>query len=245
MPDPQTLFLALIFLINAFLYATVGQAGGTGYLAAMALVGLAPQIMKPTALILNILVAAIASYSYLHAGCFSWKRFWPFVTTSIPFAFLGGSLNVPILLYRWVIGVVLIFTAFRLLIHDKQRNKNFHPFSIPTALVIGAIIGLLAGITGIGGGIFLAPVLILMAWADFSKVKGISAMFILVNSISGLAGSLTSMRYIPVEIPYWLIAVSIGGIAGTAFGRQHLNSLLLMRLLAVVLIIGGLKIIFV
>ncbi|MDD5371416.1 MAG: sulfite exporter TauE/SafE family protein [Anaerolineaceae bacterium] len=234
--------LSLIFLVTAILYSAVGQAGGTGYLAAMALFGIAPEIMRPTTLILNILVAAIASLRYYRSGCFSWGLFWPFAITSIPFAFLGGSLALPGNLYKILVGLVLIFTAFYLTF-QKLPIGGFQqrPISIPLALLIGAAIGGLAGLTGVGGGIFLSPVLLLLGWSELGQASGISALFILVNSISGLFGNLTSMRFIPPEIPYWFVAAAIGGWIGADYGSRHLNSPTLTRILGLVMVLGGIK----
>lgn len=241
MPDYQTLLLAVSFLVIAFMYSAVGQAGGTGYLAVMALASLSPEVMKPTALVLNILVAAIAAYTYTKAGCFSWQRFWPFAVTSIPFAFLGGSLRTPERVYQVLVGAVLLYAAYRLVIHNGKKIEKPRPYSIPLALLIGAGVGFLAGITGIGGGIYLAPILILLGWAEFGQVAGITAAFILVNSISGFAGNLAAVRFIPPQMPYWIISAALGGITGAVYGSRQLKGIWLVRLLAVILAIGGLK----
>ncbi|MDT7780345.1 MAG: uncharacterized protein QOC99_2857 [Acidobacteriota bacterium] len=228
----------------AALYSSVGHAGASGYLATMALFGLAPAVMKPTALTLNILVATIATIRFYRAGFFSWRIFLPFALSSIPFAFLGGALTLPNQIYLRVVGVVLLFAAYRLWAHaSKSQTADAEVKTVPVylAVMVGAGIGLLSGITGVGGGIFLSPLLLLAGWAQTRQASGVAAAFILVNSIAGLAGHLASVNNLPASIYLWGAAALAGGVIGTELGRRRLATTVLRRVLAVVLVIAGLK----
>lgn len=236
------ILLAFAIFLMAALYSSVGHAGASGYLAAMALFAVAPAVMKPTALTLNILVASVASVRFYRAGFFSWRVLLPFVVTSIPFAFLGGSLSLPGSVYQKVVGVVLLFAAYRLWVHAReQADREARPVPLPLALLLGAGIGLLSGITGVGGGIFLSPLLLIAGWAETRQTSGVAAAFILVNSIAGLAGHVASVRNIPTEIYLWGAAALCGGLIGTELGRRRLATPTLRRVLSVVLVIAGLK----
>lgn len=226
----------------AMLYASVGHAGASGYLAVMALFGIAPEVMKPAALILNILVATIATIKYYRAGSFSWPIFWPFALASIPFSFIGGLINLPDPLYKPVVGIVLLYAAYLLFrAGRKDTPTEIKPVMLPVALASGAGIGLLSGLTGVGGGIFLSPLLLFMGWAETRQTAGISAAFILVNSAAGLLGQISSMAALPSTIVVWAAAAVAGGYLGAAFGSRQLNSGLLKRLLFFILVIAGLK----
>ncbi len=238
--------LALTILIGgaALLYSTVGHAGASAYLAAMALFGLAPGVMKPTALALNIIVAAIAAVKFYRAGCFSWSLFWPFAATSIPLAFIGGGLTLPGTAYKVVVGLVLLYSASRLFRFSRVNPvAESRPFSIWLALILGAGIGFLSGLVGVGGGIFLSPLLLFMGWADVRHTSGVASAFILVNSIAGLLGHLSSFAFLPPAIPIWAAAAVVGGWIGAEYGSRRFGNATLRRLLAVVLVIAGLKLI--
>jgi uncharacterized membrane protein YfcA len=235
---------ALIFLA-ALLYSSVGFAGASGYLAAMALFGLAPEVMRPTALTLNIFVAVIATIKFYRAGAFSWKLFWPLAVTSVPFAFVGGLIALPSELYNPVVGFALLYAAWMSLRRTPSQDQADlkAPPLVITALT-GSAIGLLAGLTGVGGGIFLAPVLILSGWAEARIVAGIAAAFILVNSAAGLLGVLSMSPQLPTELPLWAAAAVIGGFIGSEVGSKHLGNVAIQRVLAVVLAIAGVKMVF-
>jgi uncharacterized membrane protein YfcA len=236
------IILAAAIFLMAALYSSVGHAGASGYLAAMALVGLAPSVMKPTALTLNILVALIATVQFYRSGYFSWRIFLPFAAGSIPFAFVGGALTLPSHIYQRVVGAVLLFAAYRLWAHARaQANAEARPAPLPVAVGLGAGIGLLSGVTGVGGGIFLSPVLLIAGWAETRQASGVAAAFILVNSIAGLAGHLASVRDVPDSIYLWGAAAVLGGVLGTELGRRRLPTVTLRRVLASVLVIAGLK----
>lgn len=238
------LLSALIFCA-ALLYSAVGHGGASGYLAAMALVGLAPVVMRPTALWLNIFVAAIATARFYRAECFSWSVFLPFAVVSIPFAFLGGTLFLPNPAYRDIVGIVLVCAAL-LLFRSTLRVTVPSPKSVPIlpALLLGAGIGLLSGLTGVGGGIFLSPLLLFMGWTDAREAAGVSAAFILVNSIAGLLGHSAHAGSLPDAIPFLVCAAVLGGMIGSGLGSRRFSSMTLRRLLASVLVIAGLKFIF-
>lgn len=234
--------LAVAIFVMAVLYSSVGHAGASGYLAAMALAGLAPAVMKPTALTLNILVALVAASRFYRAGYFSWRIFLPFALSSIPFAFIGGALQLPGSVYQKLVGLALLFAAFRLWMHAAARAEaEAKPVPLPAAVALGACIGLLSGITGVGGGIFLSPILLLAGWAETRQASGVAAAFILVNSVAGLAGHLASVRMVPDSIYLWGAAALVGGLVGTELGRRRLATVTLRRVLSVVLVVAGLK----
>src|SRR2546421_8130166 len=217
------LLVAILIFVVALLYSTVGHAGASGYLAAMALVGMTPLVMKPTALTLNIIVALIGTVRFYRAGFFSWRTFWPFAVASIPASFIGGSLTLPVSIYKSIVGVVLLFSAIRLFVSSGKADKQKTTLvPIWMALIIGAAIGLLSGLTGVGGGIFLSPVLLLMHWAKTKETSGVSVAFILVNSIAGLLGHVSAISFIPSQIIYWAPAALIGGWIGTELGTRVL-----------------------
>lgn len=238
----STLTLTLLIFIAALLYSSVGHGGASGYLAAMALFNLAPDVMKPTALVLNLFVTVVGTVRYARAGCFSWRIFWPFAVLSIPFAFLGGMWKLPVTTYRIILGAVLLFAAWRLAIRQSAHAPlSQRPIVLPAALALGAAIGLLSGLTGVGGGIFLSPLLLLLGWADVRKTAGVSAAFILVNSAAGLMGHWESVRSLPHEIIWWAPAALLGGVVGAELGSRRLTPLTMRRLLAAVVVVAGLK----
>lgn len=236
-------FLTLAILLVAFLYSCVGHAGASGYIAVMTLFNLAPAEIKPTALILNILVASIATWQFWRAGHFSWSLFWPFALLAIPMAFVGGYLHLPTHIFKMLIGVVLLFSAVRFLLRPAADSVGEAP-SRPLAISLGAGLGMLSGLTGTGGGIFLTPLLLFKRWALAKNAAAVSALFILVNSISGLLGNLTSTRQFPGFAIALAVAAVIGGTAGSYFGSHKLDPSKIKRLLAAVLLIAGCKLIF-
>lgn len=237
--------LTALVLVAAGLYSMVGHGGASGYLAAMALFGLAPAVMKPTALTLNLLVASIGTVQFARAGHFRWDRFWPFAAASVPCAALGGALSIPDVVYRRIVGVVLIYAALRLFFFVAGSASGEGRARLPrlVALPVGAGIGLLSGLVGVGGGIFLSPVLLLAGWADARTTAAVSAAFILVNSAAGLLGHVASVRMLPPEMPWLGAAAVAGGLAGASVGSRQLAPLALRRLLAVVLVVAAAKLI--
>ncbi len=238
------LLLATCIFIAAILYSSVGHGGASGYLASMALFGMTPAVMKPTALVLNIIVAAIATIKFYRAGCFDKSLFWQFALGSIPCAFIGGSIVLPTQIYKPILGVVLLYAAGRLgLIQASSQPQQPHSLPIWLAIGLGMAIGLLSGLTGVGGGIFLSPLLLLMGWATIKQAAGVSAAFILVNSIAGLLGYLTKFPTLPSSLWLWAICVAIGGWIGAEYGSKRIGSQKLQWLLAMVLSIAGVKLI--
>ena len=245
MSTEQILLLAALFLAAAVLYGMVGHAGASAYLAIMALTGVAPAVMRPTALVLNILVASIVSLRFWRAGFVRPMSALPFLAGSIPAAFVGGAITLPGEVYRPLVGAVLIFAAYRFGVTASRAGEEFPPRPpLVPAVVSGAVIGLLAGLTGTGGGIFLTPLLLAAGWAGTRFAAGTSALFILANSISGLAGNFASVGNVPSAIPLWLGAVAVGGIIGSELGSRRLPAPWLRRGLALVLLVAGLKLIF-
>jgi len=238
----ETLTLALLILFAALLYSSVGHGGASGYLAAMALFNLAPEVMKPTALVLNLVVATVGTIRFARAGHFAWHVFWPFALLSVPCAFLGGWLKLPIPAYKILLGCVLLFAAWRLAFkqsaHAPAKTKAI---PLAPALALGAGLGLLSGLTGVGGGIFLSPLLLFLGWADVRKTAGVSVAFILVNSAAGLLGHLASVRNVPLEIVWWAPAALMGGLIGAELGSRRLAPMTMRRMLSAVLVIAGIK----
>ena len=240
----MVLLLDLLFFAIAALYASVGSGGGSGYLAVMGLAGVAPELMRPTALVLNILVAGIGTWKYVRAGHFSARLFWPIALMSVPFAFWGGSLSLPTALYRPLVGLVLLYAAFRLWWGTRAAappRPGRARLPLWAALLVGAVIGLVSGLLGIGGGIFLGPLLLLAGWAGTRQTMGITAAFVLVNSAAGLLGLLATAPVLPPGIALWLPAVAAGGWLGAEYGSRRLDPLVLRRLLALVLVLGGVR----
>jgi uncharacterized membrane protein YfcA len=242
----QILLLAALFLVAAVLYGMVGHAGASAYLAIMALVGVTPAVMRPTALVLNILVASLVSLRFARAGFVKPLAVLPFLAGSVPAAFLGGALTLPGEIYRSLVGLVLIFAAVRFGVTAARAGDEFPPRPpVLAAMVTGAAIGLLAGLTGTGGGIFLTPVMLAAGWAGTRFAAGSSALFILANSLAGVAGNIGAVGHVPDAIPLWLGAVAVGGIIGSELGSRRLPAPWLRRGLAMVLLVAGLKLIVV
>jgi uncharacterized membrane protein YfcA len=238
------LWLTCAIFVVSMLYASVGQAGGSGYLAAMALLGFPPEIMKPTALVLNILVATISTIKFSRAGYVGMTAFWPFAVTSVPAAFIGGMLPPPGSVYNIIVGGVLLYAAYRLWRRSQTvTTRENQPPPLWGTLITGAWIGLLAGFTGIGGGIVLGPFLLMLGWAETRHTLGMSAAINLSNSAAGLLGHLSSVMALPSAIPLWAAAAMIGGWVGAEYGSRRFSHLTLQRVLAVVLTIAGFKLI--
>ncbi|MBJ6799226.1 sulfite exporter TauE/SafE family protein [Geomonas propionica] len=237
--------MLLCTLLVAVLYSCVGHGGASGYIAVLALFSVAPEVFKPTALTLNLLVAGIATFSFARAGHFSWRLFWPFAATSIPFSFLGGYLTLPSHIYRPLVGVILLLSASRLLLQKNQSSVRTSPPATPTAMAIGAALGLLSGLTGVGGGIFLSPLLLLCKWGEPREVSAVAALFILVNSGAGLLGHLSGVQAIPSYAPLMAGSALLGGVVGSLLGSRHLPVPTIMRVLSLVLAIAGFKLLLV
>lgn len=239
--------LSVLFFAAAVLYSSVGHAGASAYVAAMAVLGVSPAVARPTALALNILVASLVVLRYWRSGWVSLRAIVPFLIGSIPFAFVGGAIALPADLYKPLLGAVLLVAAAQFA-RTASRAAGEEP-SVPNvpvipAIVAGAAIGLLSGLTGTGGGIFLTPLLLFAGWSATRPASGISAGFILANSIAGLAGNAASVGSIPSELPLWAGAVLVGALIGSELGSRRAATPRLRLALAGVLVIAGLKLIF-
>jgi uncharacterized protein len=240
------LWLTSLIFVAAILYSSVGHGGASGYLAAMALFGIAPAVMKPTALVLNIIVASITTTKFYQADFFNQSLFWRFVIGSIPCAFLGGMLSIPTQIYKPIVGLVLLYASIRLGFSPiKSESPAARSPSTWQPIVLGMVIGLLSGLTGVGGGIFLSPLLLLMGWATVKETAGISAAFILMNSCAALLGYMTKFPTLPAGLWLWAIAAAAGGWIGAEYGSNRIGGKLLQRLLAIVLIIASIKLILI
>ncbi len=245
--DQQTLTLAAIFVFVGALYACIGHAGASGYLAVMALAGVAPDEMRPTALAVNVAVAAIAFTQFMRAGHFSWGLTWPFLLAAPPAAFLGAAIPLSTRGVSLTVGIALCVSAAKMAwdLRGTARAPKSHPSppSIGVALPAGASIGVVAGLTGTGGGIFLSPLMLMLRWADPKQVAATSALFILANSIAGLGG-LAVEGWIPHGSLLILVAAgAIGGAIGAHVGSRRLASTTLRAIVAVVIFAAGVKLV--
>ncbi|MDF3059561.1 MAG: hypothetical protein K0R17_3776 [Rariglobus sp.] len=239
---PDWLYLLLPLFLIAVLYGMVGHGGASGYLAIMALAGIAPLVMKPTALTLNLAVSLIGTVLFLKAGHFAWRLFWPFAAISMPFAFLGGRIDVSTSLFKLLLALALGFAALRLLL-PAPKSDELRPVSLGWVLFAGALMGLASGLIGVGGGIFLTPLLLLMRWAGTKTAAAVSAPFIFVNSAAGLAGHSASLHHLPAVWPWLALAVVIGGFIGARWGSLHARSTQLRPALALVLGVACVKLV--
>lgn len=238
-------WIALLMGLAAALYSTVGHGGASAYLAIMALFAVAPETMRPTALALNLVVAGLGSFTYWRAGQINLRLLAAFVLTAAPAAFIGGGIPIPPELYRPLVGLLLWAAAARLFWQPTRlAAREPRPPSLAITLPAGAGLGLLAGLTGTGGGIFLSPLIILFGWEDARKTSGVAAGFIFINSLAGLAGNVASVRALPAELPVLVAAVAAGALVGTWLGASRLPKPRLLQGLGLVLVIAGAKLIF-
>ncbi len=241
--DWITLALALGMFAGAALYASVGHAGASAYIALMALAGLPQPVMRPTALVLNIIVASLGATRFARAGLVDLRTLWPLLLGSIPMAILGGSLTLPGTYYKPVVGCILLVAALRLLWPGLQKpnGRTICPMPVSAGIASGAGIGLLSGLTGTGGGIFLSPLLLFFGWAAPRQASGIAVVFILCNSLAGLMGNIASVQSLPADLPWFAAAVLLGALAGTQMGIKNLPPDAILKALGIVLIIAGMK----
>jgi uncharacterized membrane protein YfcA len=241
------IYTCFLFALIATLYSSVGHAGASGYLAVMALLSFSPESIKPTSLILNIIVALITSIKFISSGYFDKKIFLAFIISSLPASFLGGFIKLDPFLFKLFAGGFLIVSGILLLSKFRRKNeeKSLNPYNFKLALVIGLFIGFFSGMIGVGGGIFLTPILIMLNWTSLKNISGISALFILLNSIGGLTGHIASLQKLDTNVFYWIIAASIGGLIGSYFGTKKFNNKAIYICLIIVLLSAGIKFIFV
>lgn len=234
--ETTILLLALAIAAAAALYSSVGHGGASAYIALMALAGLAPEEVRPAALVLNILVAGLGAIRYLRAGRFDWQVFWPFAVTAIPAAFIAGAVDIPETIYRPLLAVALGAAALRYLIWPQlDAIKPSKPPAKALALPTGAALGGLAGFTGIGGGVYLSPLLVFAGWADPQRATGIAALFIVVNSVAGLAGRASSLAALPSFLPWLALAAVAGAAIGTTLSLKGMSKRMILRALGAVL----------
>lgn len=239
--DVQSLALMTVLIFAAaVLYSSVGHAGASGYLAVMALFGVAPAVMKPSALVLNLLVATIGTVQFARAGCLSARLVIPFLAGSLPLAYVGGLQDPNAIYYKPLVGLVLLLSAYRFLRRPVGADEGAtRRVPVGVAVLVGAGLGLLAGLTGTGGGIFLSPVLLFAGWATLRQTSGAAVLFILGNSLAGLLGQWDRQPEFPREILYWAVAAVLGGTIGSYLGAKRLGVVRLQGLLALVLLIAG------
>jgi len=241
--DIIIIFYVLLFLV-AFLYSSVGHGGASGYLALMALFSFSPEVMKPTALLLNLFVSLTSFIQFYRGKHFNWKIFLPFAITSVPLAYVGGLITVDGDIYKKVLGILLLIPIIRFLFFANISVKELKKSNLYLSLLIGAVIGFLSGLIGIGGGIILSPVLLLLKWADMKQTAAISALFIFVNSLAGLTGQLQKGINFSQYMYVYVAIAFIGGLCGAYFGSLKLRQKILKYLLAVVLMVAAYKLLF-
>ncbi|OLY93149.1 hypothetical protein SAMN05444008_104281 [Cnuella takakiae] len=241
--DHLVLFCCLLFGV-AFLYASVGHGGASGYLALMALFSVSPAVMKPTALLLNLFVASVSFIQFYRAGHFRWKLFWPLALASIPMAFVGGLVSIDAAIYKKILGLLLLIPVLRFFIFRNMPDTPRRKEHLGLSLAIGAGIGLLSGLIGIGGGIILSPVVLLLGWANQKQTAAISALFIFVNSLSGLAGQLVKGISISQDMVLFVALAFAGGLLGAYFGAKKFKQPVLQQILASVLLLAVYKLLF-
>lgn len=240
---PLELFYAILFFV-AFLYAAVGHGGASGYLALMALYGIAPNEMKPTALMLNLFVSLTSFMQYYRGGYFLKKLFVPIAAASIPMAFIGGMITVEENIYKRVLGLLLLFPVIRFFFFKNVEDKDLKPSNLTIAVATGAIVGLLSGMIGIGGGIIISPILLLLQWTNQKQTAAISAAFIFVNSVAGLGGMLTQGISFTGDMIMYILIAFVGGLLGAYFGSKKFNQKVLKYVLATVLLLASYKLLF-
>ena len=239
--EAQTLLIAGCLFLGAILYTSVGHAGASAYIAVMTLFDLPPAVIKPTALTLNIFVSSYTSLRYIKSKLFNKSLFLFLSLGSVPAAFIGGRINLPSNVYKPVIGLLLLLSGVRFLVQALQSDRAHRDVNKALAISIGASVGLLSGITGTGGGIFLSPLIIWLGWVSVKQASGTVAAFIFVNSIAGLLGNFQSTQSLPSELPVFLVAVLLGAFIGTRFGISKFSSTGIKRALGFVLLIAGAK----
>lgn len=240
---PLSVLFLFLFFIVAFLYSSVGHGGASGYLSLMAFLNFTPEVSKISALVINMIVSGIAFYQYYRSNHFRKKLFIPFAIASIPLAYLGSQFIINVHIYKVILGIVVLLAGVGLLVSVKKKNEEKKHAKLYIALLIGGTIGFVSGIIGIGGGIFLSPLILLLGWGDAKETAAVSALFILVNSISAFTGMVSKVgMHILFIVPFLCMAL-VGGFIGSYFGSQKLNNLVIKRLLGVVLLIAGFKLV--
>jgi len=243
MPDTIIIFYMLLFIV-AFLYASVGHGGASGYLALMAIFSISPEVMKPTALLLNLFVSLTSFIQFYRGKHFLWKIFMPLALASVPMAFVGGLIIVDGSIYKKILGILLLIPVARFLFFANTPVNDLKKSNVALSLVIGAVIGLLSGLIGIGGGIILSPILLILKWTDQKQTAAISALFIFVNSFAGLAGQMTKGIQFNQDMIWYVAIAFAGGLLGAYFGALRFKQTILKNVLAMVLLLAVYKLLF-
>jgi len=243
------LVIGVILALVSVLYSSVGHGGASGYIAILALFSLSPEVIRPVALSLNVIVAGFATYRFAKAGFVDWRCALPLIAFSMPLAFLGGSIVLPSEIYRPILGGLLIFSAIYLVFRSVRRVQVFENVNKRVPLVgsiaAGSSIGLVSGLSGIGGGVLLSPFFLIAGWAGARQTAGIAAVFILANSIAGLAGNYVALNSLPPELITWSGLVFLGSLVGTGLGVRLLPVKPLIWLLSIAIFISGVKFILI
>lgn len=237
------LFYVLLFVV-AFLYSSVGHGGASGYLALMALFSITPEVMKPTALLLNLFVSLTSFIQFYRGKHFIWQIFLPFAIASIPMSYLGGRVTLDGSIYKQILGVLLLIPIIRFLFFSNIKVVEKKKTNIPLSLLIGGVIGFLSGLIGIGGGIILSPILLLLRWTDQKQTAAISALFIFVNSLSGLFGQVSKGITFSTDMYTYVAVAFVGGLCGAYLGALRFPQAILKNVLALVLLVASYKLIF-
>jgi uncharacterized membrane protein YfcA len=244
--ESSLILLFFLLVIISFLYSSVGHGGASGYLAVMALMGIAPAFMKPSALVMNLAVSAISFIGFYRAGYFRFKLFLPFALASIPMAFLGGTMTLPDLIYKKILAVCLLFAIIRLFYQFRQNTEPTRNIPLWAGFLTGGMIGLISGMIGIGGGIILSPLMLIMRWSTLKETAAVSALFIFVNSLSGLYGQLHAGGiHLTDNLQYAILATIIGGVLGSYLGSHKFNLPTIKYLLGLGMTLASLKLIFI
>ena len=240
MSDTTLILLEAALLAISMLYSVTGHGGASGYIAVMALLGMAPQEIKPMALGLNIIVSLIATIQFYRAGHFNKSLFLPFALASVPMALIGGYMQLPTASFKILLGMALLFAALRLYPRTTfTQTKIIKHWALPA--VLGMAIGFISGLIGIGGGIFLTPLLLLMQWANPRQAAAVSAPFVLVNSLAGLTGYLGHQAVLPDHFALSALVVMLGGLTGSYLGSRTFQMKTITRVLSAVILLAGLK----
>lgn len=238
------LSVGLGLFLGAVLYTSVGHAGASAYIAVMSLFGVSPAAIKPTALTLNIFVSSYTSYQFIKAKLYDLKLVAPLLVGAIPSAFIGGRINLPGDIYKPIVGLILLYSAYKFISTKKQVEQPPKPYKKWFAVLVGSAIGFLSGLTGTGGGIFLSPLILFAGWTTVKGASGTAAIFIFFNSLFGLLGNISSVNNIPAVLPLYVAFVLVGAFIGTRFGIHYFAHVGVKRVLGVVLLIAGLKLTF-